>query len=1383
MYYKSRPKASDGEAMNESALLKKYHQLVAKLPTRSPIFLPTEKIPLMERIAGVERVLEIYRQSLESTYRPRLRALREKYKGYDRCFIIGNGPSLNLTDLSVLKNEVTFAVNGFFLKMPDLCWVPTFYVVEDHLVAEDRQKWINEFKGPTKLFPIYLRYCLEEGEDTIFYNHRPRPSYPDGFDFSTDAAEITYTGCTVTYSCLQLAFYLGFKKIYLIGVDASYNIPQDAQEDEGYGVGVLDMKSDDPNHFHPDYFGKGFRWHNPQVNKMVEAYKEADRTVHQSGQRIYNATIGGKLEVFQRVSFNTIFPHAKTPQEFERLNSINESGSATNNSNGTLPQGPSVEFGSVLGMEGSKQKEFPRLLLFDITRIGDCTATGEIKKNLFQGWPTEKLLQIYSQGSGRIGCAEPGLSQQRTVQPADVPGIVKDFKPEMILYRPVPNSRMLHELAMSTIWELNLPLVTWTMDDWPTLIAQTEGPSDFMLDDYHTLLRRAVLNLSISQAMADEFAHRYGVPFEPYANGVDPNDWHCERKPRDVNDAIVVRYLGSLDENMSLQSLVDIGKAIEKAAEEFSVRFEIKTRQLWYEKAKPYFNGLSSVRFITDDLSSRAYRELLIDSDIVVIANNFDEDSKKYLKYSIANKLPECLASGAAVLAYGPRGVATMDYLAEVECTKLVDTPGIEALNHAIRELLSNRGLRVDLGEKARRVAFASHNLKDLRSRFHENLKAIAGPGVVKKKSSGFEMVEFPRSLHAHIDEAGLVAHLFKAKRRGSVMIDVGAHFGHSARPFADLEWKVVCHEPDPNNRKQLQANLGDRPNVEIDPRAVGEKAETDRAFFSSEESTGISGMMAFRETHREVARVQVTTVDKSIQDKSIDRVDFLKIDAEGFDLAVLKGVPWAKIKPEVILCEFEDAKTVKLGHCWTDIATYLAGHGYTIYVSEWYPVVRYGVRHDWRGMNRYPCALNDVGGWGNLLAFQTDPGEGVIRNVLKKMVKIDSQNGGGTKEKTSRQSGTPYIRFAEWLKGRSLPLFRMGQITMRVFRFLRRHPGVAFLGGVVLVSLILIPVLLQPLDPYMIYYLMVGVLVVMLACGALGVAWVKGLMDDFAKRELHARQSFKKELFSDLTQATRRAELLTKELASTPDCNFGAFQSFNRKLTKDHIDLILKEWAGKLELNLTPIQLSYMAHRIATLESNSFGRLATTIEDAVLRTLVVVSAKGDTLNVLEIGTLFGIGLGMIYGPAKARFASVHLIAIDPLDGYYGKGSVDLTGQQIDEPTFRRNLAKADVPESDYTLIKALSTDQEALSTARKKVYDVLIIDGDHTLDGVKSDFLRYSPLVKEGGYIVFDDYQVANWPDVQSFVDSEVAQNPNLSHVGTTWRTAVYRVLKQLQT
>jgi 6-hydroxymethylpterin diphosphokinase MptE-like protein len=292
-----------------------YRKIVASLPTSGEIFLPTDRFDPEARLRGIRTVRDIYRERLNTTYRPRLENLRDKYAGTKRCFIIGNGPSLNRTDLSVLKDEVTFAVNGFFLKTEDLDWLPTFYVVEDHLVAEDRQQRINEFKGPTKLFPVYLAYCLEEGEDTIFFNHQPRKSYPHGFDFSTSAAEITYSGCTVTFTCMQLAFYLGFEEVYLIGVDASYDLPKDVERGDDYNVGVLDMKSDDPNHFHPDYFGKGFRWHDPQVDKMVDAYKEARRVTDMTSQRIYNATVGGQLEVFERRAFSTLFPDARRRDE------------------------------------------------------------------------------------------------------------------------------------------------------------------------------------------------------------------------------------------------------------------------------------------------------------------------------------------------------------------------------------------------------------------------------------------------------------------------------------------------------------------------------------------------------------------------------------------------------------------------------------------------------------------------------------------------------------------------------------------------------------------------------------------------------------------------------------------------------------------------------------------------------------------------------------------------------------------------------------------------------------------------------------------------------------------------------------------------------------
>ena len=116
--------------VSKISLQKRYDNLVKSVPTRAPIFLPTDRVPLKEKVEGMTRVKSIYDDKLDKIYRPTLKALREHYRGSKRCFIIGNGPSLNETDLTVLENEITFAVNGFFLKASDLSWSPTFMLLK-----------------------------------------------------------------------------------------------------------------------------------------------------------------------------------------------------------------------------------------------------------------------------------------------------------------------------------------------------------------------------------------------------------------------------------------------------------------------------------------------------------------------------------------------------------------------------------------------------------------------------------------------------------------------------------------------------------------------------------------------------------------------------------------------------------------------------------------------------------------------------------------------------------------------------------------------------------------------------------------------------------------------------------------------------------------------------------------------------------------------------------------------------------------------------------------------------------------------------------------------------------------------------------------------------
>ena len=204
------------------------------------------------------------------------------------------------------------------------------------------------------------------------------------------------------------------------------------------------------------------------------------------------------------------------------------------------------------------------------------------------------------------------------------------------------------------------------------------------------------------------------------------------------------------------------------------------------------------------------------------------------------------------------------------------------------------------------------------------------------------------------------------------VMIDVGAQFGESFGPFSRSGWSILAFEPDPDRRKQDLLARAAGGKVRVVGRALADRAEPAADFFSSDVSTGISALKAFHETHRRTARVEVSTLAHELAVAGVTRVDFLKIDTEGYDLPVLRGFPWERrgLSPRVIMCEYEDAKTRPLGYTWQEMADFLAQKGYTILVSEWQPIVRYGVRHNWLGMRSYPGAKINDRGWGNLIAF-----------------------------------------------------------------------------------------------------------------------------------------------------------------------------------------------------------------------------------------------------------------------------------------------------------------------------------------------------------------------------------------------------------------------------
>lgn len=225
-----------------------------------------------------------------------------------------------------------------------------------------------------------------------------------------------------------------------------------------------------------------------------------------------------------------------------------------------------------------------------------------------------------------------------------------------------------------------------------------------------------------------------------------------------------------------------------------------------------------------------------------------------------------------------------------------------------------------------------------------------------------------------HFEESYLIELYFKEiKLNRGVMLDVGAHFGESFLKYLNDEWNVYAFEPDPNPVKKSKLNKLRSDNLKLYDFAVSDESNKLLPFYSSEESTGISSLSAFTVGHKLIKNVKTITLRDFLLIEGIDKIDYLKIDTEGHDLFVLKGLPWddVKVHPQVILCEFEDNKTKQLGYTYKDLGDFLLSKDYIVYMSEWHPIVRYGVKHKWRKMTRFPANLEDANGWGNFIAVK----------------------------------------------------------------------------------------------------------------------------------------------------------------------------------------------------------------------------------------------------------------------------------------------------------------------------------------------------------------------------------------------------------------------------
>jgi hypothetical protein len=256
--------------------------------------------PVLRMAAGLRDTIERGLAWPMATWHPwrresirRLEPLKDVHRG-ERCFIIGNGPSLKRTDLTKLDVEYSFGMNRIYLLFPELGFPTSYYVSVNDLVIEQCGREIQALTTP-KFLSWRARAHISPAPGVIYLY----TTYT-GAKFAKDARARLWEGATVTYVALQLAYHMGFSPVVLIGVDHSFQAVGSPNQ-------TVVSEGEDLDHFHPAYFGKGFRWQLPDLDTSEIAYRMARQAFEADGRLVLDATVGGKLQVFPKADYDSLF--------------------------------------------------------------------------------------------------------------------------------------------------------------------------------------------------------------------------------------------------------------------------------------------------------------------------------------------------------------------------------------------------------------------------------------------------------------------------------------------------------------------------------------------------------------------------------------------------------------------------------------------------------------------------------------------------------------------------------------------------------------------------------------------------------------------------------------------------------------------------------------------------------------------------------------------------------------------------------------------------------------------------------------------------------------------------------------------------------------------
>lgn len=219
-----------------------------------------------------------------------LESLRDRHRGRP-MLVVGNGPSLNRTPLDRFAHVPAIGMNKISLLFPRTSWRPAYILACNNPVVRQHAEFFRTSEIPV-LLAYKCRWFLGRGprRNVRFYNMFPDPA------FSTDFSRGVGMASTVSYVALQFAYYLGANPVIIFGIDHNFQHRPDTHQ------AYQKMEGGDPNHFDPNYFAHGVKWGLPDLENDRRLFRRAKAAFEADGRRIYDATVDGKLPVYDKLT-------------------------------------------------------------------------------------------------------------------------------------------------------------------------------------------------------------------------------------------------------------------------------------------------------------------------------------------------------------------------------------------------------------------------------------------------------------------------------------------------------------------------------------------------------------------------------------------------------------------------------------------------------------------------------------------------------------------------------------------------------------------------------------------------------------------------------------------------------------------------------------------------------------------------------------------------------------------------------------------------------------------------------------------------------------------------------------------------------------------------